>query len=74
MKTIVIWHNTKKNTYYWKYISNIIPRYTEGYVNSYGHKVILVINLYKDILHKPTFKKKVLSRLIGFLQHIHNKL
>ena len=74
MKSLVIWRNPKTNKYYYRYISNIVPRYEVGDRNSYGHVVILVIDVYKELLYKKPLKKKVLSLFIGFLQNIYKRL
>lgn len=74
MKTLVIWFNPNKNKYYYRCISNIVPNYEVGDRNSYGHVVIMVIDIYKELIYKQPLSKKVLSRLIGFLHKIEKKI
>lgn len=71
MKKIVVWYNPNKQIYYYRYIHDIFNRYFEGYVNQYSHKVIMTIDLYKEIIYRPKLKNKVLSRLIRFLQRLN---
>ena len=75
MKSIVVWFNPNKNVYYYKLVCNLFDHYFIGFKNQYGHIVILVIDLYKDnILYKESISKKVLKKLISFLQNIYKKL
>lgn len=74
MKKIIVWHNLKTNTYYFKIVNGYYANYHVGYKNSYNHVVILMIDLYKDIYYKPPFLKKVLTKYISFLQRINKKL
>lgn len=75
MKDIVIWYNPNKNTYYFKYVNNIFDLYYVGKKNQYNHIVILVINLYKEnIICKQSILKRVLNKIICFLQNIYRKL
>lgn len=67
-KKIVVWFNPNTNTYYYKHIYDTFNRYHVGYVNQYSHKVIIVIDIYKDLFDKPSIKVKVIKRLIRFLQ------
>lgn len=70
MKTIVVWYNTNNDTYYYRCVCNIIPKYEVGFVNSYKHVVVLTIDLYKDIIYKTPLKTRVIRRLIAFLHKL----
>lgn len=70
---IVVWYNKKKDSYYYKVVFNL-DNYFVGKKNQYNHEVVLVIWLYKDIIKKDSFLKKVISKLICFLQYINRKL
>lgn len=74
MKSLVVWYKPKSNVYYYKVVYNFFDKYYPGYTNSYGHVVILVINIYKELIHKDSMFKMVLSHFIGFLQKIYRKL
>lgn len=66
MYQVVVWHNKNKDSYYYrKYYS--YRSFEVGDTNSYGHEVILVIDLTSN--EKISFKRRVLTRLIGFLQN-----
>lgn len=66
--TIVVWHNTTENQYYYKIVKGTYTNYEVGYRNSYNHKVISIIpNVYIDIV-KPSFKERLIKRIIRFLE------
>lgn len=69
---VVVWYNEKKNDYYYKLIHDFsYKNYHTGYKNGYNHEIILII---RDIyLKKPKikFKKRVITKIISFLQRIN---
>lgn len=67
MKSLIIWFNPKKKIYYYRVIYNFVSNYYEGYVNQYGHIVILVIHIYKDLIYKEPLRNKVIKKMISFL-------
>lgn len=71
-KKIVVWFNPNKKSYYYKIVHDYFNRYEVGYENQYSHKIILVIDIYKDLVHKTPLKTKVIKRLIRFLQKLIN--
>lgn len=80
MKQIVIWHNLNHDCYYYRIIKGGYKTYSEGYVNQYNHKVIIVIDI-SDICSYCYYQKtnisflhKVLKKFISFLQNIEKKL
>lgn len=73
MHTIVIYHNPRKNEYYYKIVKGYYRKYAVGQKNRYGHIILLVIE-YKDIYKKPTLLRKVIKKLISFLQNIEKKI
>ena len=74
MKAIVIWYNPNKDTYYWKLVYNLFDKYYVGYTNQYNHKVIIVIDLFKDVIKRVPLRKKVLRKLIFFLHRIEKNI
>lgn len=73
-KYIVIYYNPNKKDYYYKVVGSS-SKYYVGYKNSYGHEVLFIINVY-DIWYPPKRKlrKKVLTKIISFLQNKLEKL
>ena len=71
MYIVVVWHNLNKDTYYHKIIKGLYKNYYIGYINQYNHKIIDIIpNVYLK-KNKVPLKKKVLKKLISFLQKIN---
>lgn len=70
MYAVVVYYNPNKNSYYYRkyYHSSFDRRCEVGYKNSYGHEVILVIDLTSN--EKISLKKRVIDRLIRFLRNI----
>lgn len=72
MKKLVVWYNSKNDTYYYRIVKTI---YYEGYAyevgstNSYGHVIVLVIPL-NDIIKPPTLKKTIINKCVVFLKRI----
>lgn len=72
--TCVIWHNHNNNCYYYRIVKGSYTNYYVGYFNQYNHEVVLLIPfVYKLYKRKQPFLKKVLKRLISFLQNINDK-
>ena len=71
MYIVVVWHNLKKDTYYHKIIKGLYKNYYVGYINQYNHEIIDIIpNVYLK-KNKVPLRKKVLKRLISFLQKLN---
>lgn len=78
MKYITVYHNLNYDTYYYKIIN--FCNYEVGYVNQFNHQLILIIDInyicktcyYRNIHYSK--KKKVLRKVISFLQNIEKKL
>lgn len=65
MYHIVVWYNPNKDSYYYRKYIYYTDRYEIGFKNSYGHEVILIIDLTS---HEKIDKKRVfIKRLIRFL-------
>lgn len=62
-----IWHNPNNNTYYYKKVHTFSARHPVGYINQYGHEVILTIELYKEYYRVP-LKRRLIMKLISFLE------
>lgn len=73
-KYIVVYYNPNKKEYYYKVVG-YASKYEVGYKNSYDHEVILIINVY-EIWYPPkvSIRKKVLRKLISFLQNRLNSI
>lgn len=70
----IIWFNRKKDYYYYRIVKGCYKRYYVGYKNQYGHEIVLIIRLKYDVYVKKTsIKKRVLMRLISFLQNINER-
>ena len=71
MYIIVVWHNLSKDTYYHKIIKGFYKNYYIGYINQYNHEIIDIIpNVYLKN-YKVPLRKKVLKKLISFLQKLN---
>lgn len=69
---IVVWHNEKKDDYYYKTVHNYsYQKYYTGYKNQYDHVVVLVINDIYFSKNKKNIKRRVLTKAISFLQKIN---
>lgn len=64
---IVVWHNQKNDSYYYKIVRGIIQRYYVGFKNQYGHKIVLIIEC-DFMIKKEKLKKKLIKRIISFLE------
>lgn len=72
MKLLVVWHNSKKDSYYYRIVSGNYVEYRVGFKNQYDHEIVLIID---DIFYrepqKKSIKKRVLTGAISFLQNIN---
>ena len=80
MKRLVVWYNPQKETYYYKIVRGFFYEnydYVVGAVNSYGHTIVLIIELnevfFKSV--KPFYpivsmKDKIIKKLIFFLKKL----
>ena len=71
---IIVWFNPNSHTYYYRLVRGYYAKYEIGYKNSYDHEVILIIDIYRDLVHKEKITVRVLKKLISFLQNILKKL
>lgn len=67
-KKIIIWYNPNKKTYYYKLVWGFYADYYIGYKNQFNHEVVLIIDRVDLKLAKEPFKKRVLTRIINYLQ------
>ena len=58
MIKIIVWYNPKKDSYKWKKVCDVFDRYYVGFTNQYGHIVVVVIDLYKELIYKMPLRKK----------------
>lgn len=71
MKKLVIWRKYN-NEFYYKVVG-IFGKCDVGFKNSYGHEIVYSID-FNQVFYKPNFFKKVIKRLIRFLQKLEQKL
>lgn len=71
-KLLIIWFNPKKHSYYYRYVSGFYQDYYVGYKNQYDHTIILIIELVHSYSKTP-LKKRLLRRLIVFLENIERR-
>ena len=73
MRQIVIWHKLRDNSYYWRDVMGTYAKYEIGFKNQFGHEIVLIID---DIWYrqpqKKSLRKKMLTRLISFLQKFND--
>lgn len=73
-KIILIYHNLNNNSYYYRTVRTTCKEYEIGQKNQYNHQIILIIPgiyLYK---YKISLLKRLLTRIIIFLQQLNNKI
>ncbi len=70
MKKLVIWYNPNKRMYYYRYVNDIFNKYYVGYINQYNHVVILIIDVYIELIRKVPYRNKVIKRFISFLHRL----
>ena len=71
---IIVWFNPNSHTYYYRLVRGYYAKYEVGYKNSYDHEVILIIDIYRDLVHKEKLSKRVLKKMISFLQNILKRI
>ena len=72
---IVIWYKPKTRVYYHRLIRGFRGRYEVGYINSYGHEVVDVIDI-EFYIEKPRklYQKKLLNNLRCLIDKLDKKL
>ena len=72
---ITIWFNPNKKEYYYKLLTNYCFQ-SPGYKNGYDHELILVIDIYKDIVKRKRMPiyLKLLKKFISFLKKLDNRI
>lgn len=70
MYKIVVWHNPKKDSYYYKLIKGNYVNYKVGYKNQYGHEVIVVVEDVSFLGRKTSLKTKLINKLICLLNKL----
>lgn len=68
MYTIIVWYNPNKDSYYYRKHTFAYFRHEIGDKNSYGHEVVLIIDLTSN--EKISLKRRFIDRLIRFLNKI----
>lgn len=72
MKKIIVWHKPRDDSYYYRIVNGTYANYSIGFKNSYDHEVVLIIDeVFNYQPPKKSLKKKLLTRLISFLQKIN---
>lgn len=70
---LVVWHNLNYDSYYYKIIKGYYGVYEVGYINQYNHEIVLVIDKIYFQVYKPPIKKRVLRKMISFLQKLEKR-
>lgn len=67
---IIVWQK-QDGSYYYRKIKGWYKNYPIGFINSYGHTVILVINL-DDLVYfrQKSLKTRLISKIIRVLEKI----
>lgn len=73
MYKVIIWKK-KDNSYYHKKVTGFYSRYYIGYKNQYDHEIVDIIDFYKEYSNSMSFRKKVLTKTISFLQKLNRRL
>ena len=64
---IVIWYIPQKNSYYFRRYNCVYYKpYEVGYVNGYGHEIVLIIDLVP--FEKVSMKNRLINGAIHFLE------
>lgn len=75
MRKMYIWHNLNKDTYYYKINIGTYKNYKIGDLNSYNHKLVLIIDneVLEPVIIKNyvSLRKMVLTPIIAFLQKLN---
>ena len=72
-KNLYVWHNLNNDTYYYKFNAGTYKNWKIGEVNQYNHQLVLIIAnsvFQPDIVYKTSIRKKVLTKIISFLQKL----
>lgn len=70
---LVVWKK-KDNNYYYKSVKGFYCNYEVGYINQYGHEIVLIINDFGYLPYKSSFPKKFLKKTIRFLKGIERSI
>lgn len=71
-KYIVFWLNLSTNEYYHKIYKTHFA-HSIGYINQYNHKVVDIVE-YKEIINRHKSLKRLIRKLISFLENILRNL
>lgn len=71
MRRLIIWHDDKKGVYYHRLIngSYIEQNYAVGSFNSYGHKIVHIVDNFDFYKKRVPLKKKIINKSIHFLKN-----
>lgn len=63
---LIIWKR-EDNSYYYKIVVGTYQHYFVGFINSYGHVIVLIIPI-QFVISRPSFKKRLYKRIISYLE------
>lgn len=67
---LFIWYNLNNDTYYHKINYGSYRKWKVGDINSYNHQLIYIVNdVYSSNVRPPSLKKRLIKRLIRFLEN-----
>lgn len=69
---VIIWYNPNKNIFYHKAVKGYYRNYVIGEKNQYKHQIVDIIDL-EFYEFKYSLKKRLLRKLISFLEKIERK-
>ncbi len=68
MYEIVVWFNPNNGTFYYRKYFAYLNKHEVGFKNSYGHEIILVIDLTSN--EKVSLKRRIIDNIIYHLKNI----
>lgn len=71
-RIIVIWLNLNTGQYYHKIYRSFF-HHEVGYINQYNHQIIDIVE-YKEIVQKYKHLRRLIRKVISFLENILKKL
>ena len=69
LNRIIIWKK-QDNSYYYRIVKGHYSNYEIGYVNSYGHQIVLIIDNLEYRVRKKPLKNRVKKKIINFIEKI----
>lgn len=68
LNRIIVWKKPN-NTYYYKIIKGHYCNYYVGYINQYGHEIVLIIDNLEYRVRKIPIKKRIKKKIINYIDN-----